>query len=163
MLEGISQQESFEPGDAYWNSFNERVFSKISERPFKEGWMANVPVLVRIAAVCVIIALVLISIPLLSPFLTQKSQAPSGYEEQMQKALRAARAEEASELVEKIVPFYQNESLYFKTLDPFLSTSKEKPDRTHASPDEFVPYSLIDELNDSEKEALRAQIESEMI
>jgi len=163
LLDGMSQQKEHEPGEAYWNSFNERAFVRISARQREAPWMMSMPVRMRIALVSMTVVLFIVAVLSFSLFVMKSTQSPSQYEAQLLEAMQAAGAEGTSDLAESVVPFYHDESVYSSVLDPFLARSQGEPDSEHVSSDGLVPYSLIEDLDYSEREALQTEIESEMI
>ncbi|MEW5807181.1 MAG: hypothetical protein AB1756_07540 [Acidobacteriota bacterium] len=163
LLDRISRQEEVDPGEAYWGSFNERVFSKIDKRSRERRLIMPISPWRWIAAAGAV-AIFLITILFSYRYSIQKQPQIARYEMRVQEAIQEVGAEEIDDLLERVIPFYQQDSLYFRSLDVLFINGKTAPVSINAfNGDDFIPYFRLEEMSDSEKEKLIEQMESEMI
>lgn len=161
LLNEMARQEEYDPGDAYWESFNKRVFSKIEERSEKESSMLAIPLRIRLVTAIILAVSALVLLPFTYRYFLRSKEAPF-YEEKLQAAISMASTEETYEILERVVPFYREDSFSFTDLESVSMLQELDTDQEEGNLDGLIPYSLLEDLDDSEKEDLLSQIELEM-
>ncbi len=161
LLDEMVLQKGYDPGDAYWGSFNKRVFAKIEERSGRGHSVLALPLRIRLVTAIVLAVTALVLLPFTYRYFLQQKEAPL-YEEKLQAAISMASTQETDEIIERVVPFYREDSFYFTDLESLSAFQGSEREREEDAADGFVPYSLLEDLDDSEKEDLLSQIALEM-
>lgn len=161
LMDKIYEQDVPSPGQQYWDSFNRRVFSKIDEQIQGKRWLPQFSLRRWVmATAATAFAVIVIAVSYL--FWISGPPSPGRYETAVLQAIQDATPEQAEGIAEEIAPFYQEESYYFQELDDLYANGKEQYTLMNVSEEAIIPYSLLDELDDSERALLIDQMKLEM-
>ncbi len=156
----IHDQEVPEPGEQYWNSFNRKVFSKIDQLQ-ERGWSSKI-LLPRWAAATIATSFIAVMAVFFYIFWISEFPSSEKYEKKILMAIQDATPDQAEGITEEMPLFSMDESPYFQDLDDLFANGKEEFNVESVIEEAIIPYSLLEELDESEKALLVDQMELEM-
>jgi hypothetical protein len=166
LVNTIREQDVPDPGRSYWDSFNRRVFSQVDEQLHGKRWLSRFP-LPRWAMAAAAAAFIVIAIAI--PYLIIISQSPSlvELEDQIVEKIQEVTPAEAEGIAEELdlLRFGQlhlDQDFYFRESGTVYANGKMEYNLEDLTEESIIPYTLLDELDESEATLLIDQLKSEM-
>lgn len=166
LVNTIYAQDIPDPGQSYWGSFSQRVFSQIDEQLQRKQRLPYFP-LPRWAAATAAMAFIVIAVALSYFFLISPSPSLGEIEQQVVEKIQEITPEEAEGIIEEMELLYTDQidthqDYYLQDFHGVAANGKTEYDFEDLTEESIIPYTLLEELDESEVTLLLDQIRSEM-
>jgi hypothetical protein len=166
LVNTLQEQDIPDPGPSYWDSFNRRVNSQIDERLQRRGWLPLFP-LPRWIMATTTAALIVIAAALSYLLLVSESPSLVDLENQIVEKIQEISPDEAEGVIEEMDflrsdAFHLDESFNFQESAETYANGKIEYYFDSVTDEGIIPYTSLEELEESEASLLIDQIKSEM-
>ncbi len=166
LVNTLREQDVPDPSQSYWDSFNRRVFSEVDEQLQGKRWLFYFP-LSRWAAATAAAAIVVIAVSLFYLFLISKPPSLGDLENQIVEKIQEVTPAEAEGIAEELDLLRSDQlrldqDFYYQEAGTVYANGNIEYNFEDLTEESIIPYTLLDELDESEVTLLLDQIKSEM-